>query len=45
MSHAPSAYWMAEYQRLYGDYRDWDADVWGSMNKHVRWNFAEFNNL
>jgi len=35
--------WM--YQRLYGDYRDWDADVWGSMNKHVRWNFAEFNNL
>lgn len=35
--------WM--YQRLYGNYRDRDADVWGTMNKHVRWNFSEFNNL
>ena len=35
--------WM--YQRLYGSYGDLDAGVWGGMSKHVRWNFAEFNNL
>jgi hypothetical protein len=33
------------YQRLYGSYKDWDSDVWGTMNKHVRWDFAEFNKL
>ncbi|MFL9954189.1 hypothetical protein PQR65_12360 [Paraburkholderia nemoris] len=35
--------WM--YQRHYGNYQNWDSDVWGTMSKHVRWNFAEFNNL
>jgi hypothetical protein len=33
------------YQRLFGNYRDWDADVWGTMSTHVRWNFMEFNKL
>lgn len=33
------------YRRLDGAYREWDASVWSGMEKHVRWNFADFNNI
>lgn len=33
------------YQRQFGNYRGWDADVWKSQEKHRRWNFMEFNKI
>ncbi|MGH8778797.1 hypothetical protein [Paraburkholderia sp.] len=33
------------YQRQYGNYHDWDSDVWPTMSGHVRWNFLDFNHL
>ncbi|WP_157379806.1 hypothetical protein [Burkholderia ubonensis] len=33
------------YQRQYGNYHEWDNDVWPTMPGHLRWNFLDFNHL
>lgn len=33
------------YQRMYGDDRAWDSKPWNDMNRHMRWDFFEFNRL
>ena len=33
------------YRNNSSSYREWQTETWQGMNKHMRWNFADFNNL